>query len=163
MAGRPLRVDWHEGDEAVSLKARYRAEERPELRERLHALWLLRTGRSVREVASVLGVHERAVQRWVHWYREGGLGDICDHHQGGTGRAAWLTAAQEAQVAAQAATGAFRTADDARHWIAEHFGVTYTRGGIYGLFERLRCGPKVPRPLHVKASLEAQEAWKKGD
>jgi len=41
--------------------------------------------------------------------------------------------------------------------------VTYSEGGMYTLLARLRCAPKVPRPLHAKANLEDQEAWKKGD
>jgi transposase len=47
--------------------------------------------------------------------------------------------------------------------VTETFGGTYTEGGMYSLLERLRCKPKVPRPLHEKAQLAEQEAWKKGD
>lgn len=39
---------------------------------------------------------------------------------------------------------------------------TYRPKGIYGLLRWVRCRPKVPRPIHTKADLEAQEAWKKG-
>jgi transposase len=63
---------------------------------------------------------------------------------------------------AEAATGKWRTAEDARQWVASRFKVTYKLSGIYELLARLRCSPKVPRPLHAKASLEEQEAWKRG-
>ncbi len=33
---------------------------------------------------------------------------------------------------------------------------------MYTLLARLRCAPKVPRPLHTTANLEDQEASKKG-
>jgi transposase len=46
--------------------------------------------------------------------------------------------------------------------VAEQFGVTYRPKGIYGLLRRVRCRPKVPRPIHTKADLQAQEDWKKG-
>jgi transposase len=70
---------------------------------------------------------------------------------------------QEGVVAEEAATGTFTTAADVRRWVADQFGVTYRPKGIYGLLRRLRCRPpKVPRPIHVKADPEAQEAWKKG-
>jgi transposase len=160
--GRPLRIDWREGDDALSLKARYQAEKRGEVRQRLHALWLLRMGRQVREVASLLGVHERSVQYWVAWYRRGGLAEVVAHRLGGVGRRPWLNAEQQAEVLAEAAKGKWRTAADARRWIAERFGVDYKLKGVYELLERLKCKPKVPRPINVNASLEAQEVWKKG-
>jgi transposase len=160
--GRPLRIGWREGDDEPSLKARYQAEKRGDVRQRLHALWLLRTGRRIREVARLLGVHERSVQYWVAWYRRGGLAEVVARRQGGTGRAPWLTREQQAEVLAEAAKGKWRTAQDARRWIKERFGVDYTLKGVYELLERLKCKPKVPRPINPNASLAAQEAWKKG-
>ena len=65
-------------------------------------------------------------------------------------------------MAEEAAKGAFTTAADVRRWVAEQFGVTYRLKGIYGLLRRVRCHPKVPQPIHIKANPEAQEAWKKG-
>jgi len=61
------------------------------------------------------------------------------------------------------ATGRFRNAAAIRTWITETYGVSYTEGGMYSLLDRLRCAPKVPRPLHTNANLAAQEAWKRGD
>jgi transposase len=74
-----------------------------------------------------------------------------------------LRAEQQEQLAQEVATGRFRNALAIRAWVAETFGVSYTEGGMYSLLERLRCNPKVPRPVHEKANLEEQEAWKKGD
>ena len=162
MRGRPFRVDWQEQDTAETLRAQYRAEADPAVRQRLQALWLLRTGRSLAEVAAVLGVDYRSVQRWVAWYRAGGLAAVRAHRQGGHGQVARLTAAQQQQVAERVATGVFRTAAQIRDWIAATFGVHYTLGGVYSLLARLRCARKVPRPLHVGADLDEQERWKKG-
>src|SRR5438045_7288816 len=77
---------------------------------RLHALWLLRASRSLREVAGMIGVHYVMAQQWVAWYRQGGVGAVRAHRRAGPGRAARLTAAQWVQLAAQAVTGAFPTA-----------------------------------------------------
>ena len=44
----------------------------------------------------------------------------------------------------------------------ERWGVRYTEGGMYALLGRLRCAPKVPRPVHEKADHLAQARWKKG-
>jgi transposase len=160
--GRKLVIGWAVEDDAASLRARYRRERRPDVRPRLHGLWLLRTGRSAREVAQVLGVHERTVQRWIGWYRAGGLAAVTGRHAGGQGAPSFLTAEQREALAAEVATGRFRTAAEIRRWAAETWGVAYTEGGMYALLARLKCAPKVPRPIHDKADAVAQARWKKG-
>lgn len=129
---------------------------------RLHGLWLLRSGRAVGAVASAVGVHYRTVQRWVRWYEAGGRSAVRAHHQGGVGQVPRLTPAQQEQVATEVATGRFRTTAEIGAWIQATFGVTYRPGGLYSLLARLRCAPKVPRPLHQKADPALQETWKKG-
>jgi transposase len=157
-------VAWRDDDTEEALRAAYRAEQRVDVRQWLHALWLLRSGeRRVGEVAAVLGVDYRSVQHWVAWYRRGGLEEVRRHRMGGHGQTPRLTVEEQEQLAQEVETGRFRTAVAIRAWVAETFGVTYTEGGMYSLLERLRCKPKVPRPLHEKANLEEQEAWKKGD
>lgn len=162
MIGRPLCIDWQEGDDESGLKARYQAEKVTEVRQRLHALWLLRTGRQGCEVARLLGVNERSIQRWVSWYREGGLEAVSAHRLGGVGNVCWLNAEERSEVVSEVAKGKWRTAEDARVWIKDRFGVEYKPSGVYELLQRLNCHPKVPRPIHVKASEEDQESWKKG-
>src|SRR5688572_14917455 len=98
--GRPLVIDWRPGDDEGALKAVYRNERRADVRPRLQALWLLRSGRGVREVAQVVGVHERTVQRWLGWYRAGGVSAVASHRQAGKGQPSFLTAEQQAQLRA---------------------------------------------------------------
>jgi transposase len=162
--GRPFVVAWRDEDTEEALRVAYRAEQRADVRQRLQALWLLRRGeRQMGEVAAVIGVNYRSVQRWVAWYRDGGLEVVRSHRLGGYGQTPRLTPEQQEQLAQEVATGRFRNAVAIRAWVAETFGVTYTEGGMYSLLERLRCGPKVPRPVHEKANTEEQEAWKGGD
>ena len=162
MAGRRLRVTWQPEDSEAALQQAYRSERDGAVRTRLHGLWLLRRGRPVGEVAATLGVHYRTVQRWVRWYEVGGLAAVRAHHQGGSGPQPRLTAVQQEQVAAEVATGRFRSAAEIGAWIQATFGVAYRPGGLAALLARLKCGPKVPRPLHAKADLDAQQGWKKG-
>ncbi len=155
-------VVWRSEDSVEALRRAYREEADGEVRTRLHGLWLLRRGQRLDEVAEVVGVHPRTVQRWVQWYRRGGVAAVQARQRGGPGQASWLSAEQQAAVVEQAATGAFHTAADARQWISDHFLVSYRPKGIYRLLKRLECRPKVPRPIHEKANLAEQAAWKKG-
>jgi len=156
-------MEWAEADSAEVLKQRYLSEAHPRRRQWLHGLWLLRRGWRVEEVADAVGVGRRTVERWIDWYRhEGGAAGVLAHRQGGTGQPPRLTAEQQAQLGDAIATGRFRTAAEIRVWIADTFGVTYRPGGVTSLLGRLRCHPKVPRPLHEKADPAAQAAWKGG-
>jgi transposase len=160
--GRKLTIEWAAEDDAASLYARYRRERRADVRPRLHALWLVRTGHTTRETAEVLGVDERTVQRWLAWYRGGGLAPIATRHAGSQGAPSFLTLQQKTELVDEVATGRFRTAAEIRRWVAQQWGVSYTEGGMYALLQRLRCAPKVPRPVHEQVDHLAQARWKKG-
>ena len=129
---------------------------------RLHALWLVRRGESPTAVAAV-GVSRRSVQRWLGWYRAGGLARVRSPRRGGPGKPCFLTPAQQERLVAEAATGMFRTGQAVRDWIEDRFGVAYTVAGVYTLMERLGLRLKVPRPQHPQVDPQAQAAWKKGD
>jgi transposase len=163
VAGKPFVMVWAEGDSEEALKARYLSEGHPRRRQWLHGLWLLRRGWPVEAVADAVGAGRRTVERWVDWYRhEGGVDGVLAHRQGGHGQPPRLTADQQDRLGDAIATGRFRTAAEIRAWIADTFGVRYRPGGVSSLVGRLRCHPKVPRPLHEQADPAAQEAWKRG-
>jgi hypothetical protein len=75
VVGRPVTIAWQEEDTIEALHEAYRTEATGEIRTRLQGLWLLRRGWTMRAVAPVVGVHYRTVQRWVGWYRHGGLAE----------------------------------------------------------------------------------------
>jgi hypothetical protein len=77
MAGKRVEIVWAAEDTPETLGERYRRQEDGEVRTRLHALWLLRRGWGMPQVAEIVGVHYRTVQRWVGWYRHGGVGEVC--------------------------------------------------------------------------------------
>jgi transposase len=155
-------VDWAE--DADELRQRYIAERDVSRRTRLQALWLVRSGRSVTEAARLAGVGARSVERWLGWYRQGGLAVVLARlpGHGARGAPARLSPEQQQALAAQVARGTFRTCDEARQWVAEQFGVGYGYQGMYSLLTRLGLHPKVPRPMAAKADPAAQTAWKKG-
>lgn len=160
MRGRPLVIEWQ--DSKRKLARLYREEPDRQHRSQLQALMLLRQGRQLAEVAVIVGVSYRTVQRWVDWYRQGGVAEVRRHRLGGHGCAPRrLSPAQEAALSAQAAAGQIRTVWEGVHW-AEGKGVSYSYWGMRGVFARLRLHKKVPRPCNPKASPSQQRRWKKG-
>lgn len=159
---RRVGVEWAEG--AEELRRRFAAEPDAARRKRLQALWLVREGRGVAEAGRLAGVGGRTVERWLGWYRAGGLAEVLRRVPGHGARGApgRLTEEQRAALLARSAEGAFRTYGEARAWVAAEFGVAYTYQGMYAVLARLRVHPKVPRPLAAKADPAAQEAWKRG-
>ena len=88
--------------------------------------------------------------------------EVTAHRRHGTGQRPFLTVEQQAQLRTHTATGAVRTAAEARRWVRETFGVSSSEGGMYDLLGRLRIHPKVPRPRNPQADAAAQAAWNKG-
>jgi transposase len=158
---RPFQIDWQEDEQTLS--ELYKQAKDPQNRTRLQALWLLRQGRPMRQVAQIVGVHYRTVQEWVAWYRRGGVAEVLGHWHGGHGgQQRRLSAEQEAELQAKAAAGEIRTIHEGVAWVKQTYGVEYSYWGMRWVFDRLALKSKVPRPRSPQASVQQQEAWKKG-
>jgi len=158
---RKLQIEWQEN--AERLGALYRGEKDAQNRRRLHALWLVRQGRTMTEVAAILGVDYRTLQEWLAWYRQGGVAAVLKHRHGGEReRERRLSAAQEAELKTKADAGEMRRISDGVRWAQETHQIQYSYWGMRYVFARLRLRLKVPRPRNPKASELEQEAWKKG-
>jgi transposase len=159
---KPVRIAWTE--HADELYARFARERDGRRRQRLQALWLVQSGRGVSEAARLAGVSQRSLERWLGWYRHGGVDAVLRRvpGHGARGQASRLTPEQQQTLVSQTATGAFRTYHEARAWVEQTFGVAYTYNGMFTLLARLDVHPKVPRPQAAKADPAVQAAWKKG-
>jgi transposase len=158
---RPFQIDWEEDEQR--LYELYKQAKAHQNRTRLQALWLLRQGRPLRQVAEIVGVHYRTLQEWVTWYRQGGVTEVLRHWHGGHGgQERRLTSDQEAELKAKAASGEIRTIHEGVAWVKQSYGVEYSYWGMRWVFDRLELRPKVPRPRSPQASVPQQEAWKKG-
>lgn len=141
MGGRVLQLHWQ--DDSHSLFRMYRAEQDPELRSRLQALWLLRQGRRMGEVADIVGVHYRTIQQWVAWYRRGGVAEVLRHRHGGCqGRTPLLTREQQLKLVERANSEGFSTIGQAVEWVEKELGTTYTYWGMRWVFQRLKLKKK---------------------
>jgi len=120
-------------------------------------------GSSIGNWYELVGKHPRTIQDWVAWYRQGGLAEVLRRRHGGQGgKQSWLTDEQMDELKAAASAGEVRCIQDGVQWAEERHGVTYTYWGMRGVFARLELRKKVPRPRNPQASVEQQEAWKKG-
>jgi len=157
-----VKVEWQQTEQ--ELHTLFQQERDGKLRQRYQALWLVREGRSTEdEIAHLVGTTPGTIIRWLNWYRTGGLAEVQAHRQGVHGGVvAKVTLEDQAILAAYAADGAFRSIAEARQWVEDTCGVTYTYWGARSLLDRLKIHAKVPRPFNPKVDPDAQEAWKKG-
>lgn len=69
---------------------------------------------------------------------------------------------QQRKLLARASSqNGFGSQVEARQYLRDEFGASYTQGGVCLLFQRLRIKAKQPRPLNHKASLGEQIEYKK--
>jgi len=135
MRGRKLRIEWRE-DEGFWRK-HYQEENNPEAKRRLQALWLVRRGYKLARVAWLIGVHIRTVNRWLSWYRKGGIEELLAHRRGNLkGRRPFLTQEQLLKLEQEAGQNLCFTTRKAITWVRENFGVNYSYQGMYALLKR---------------------------
>jgi transposase len=133
---------------------------------KLQALALAARGRAAAAIADSLGCCARSVQKWVSRYNSGGV-EALDRRPG-QGRKPKLPAAEHARLRARIEAGptpedgvcAFH-GPDVRRIIRDEFGVALSEQAVYDLLHRLGLSSLMPRPVHRKADLAAQEAFKK--
>ena len=160
--GRPIKVEWQETDhELYDLLA---AEIDVKKRQKLQFLWLLRIGNSLRESSRTAAINERTGQRYLKWYREGGVENVLRRQHGGKRKqqASFLTQEQQEALKAEADAGKLKTVWEGIEWVKKKFEVEYSYEGMRGVFKRLKLKKKVPRKQHIKSDPQAQDAWKKG-
>lgn len=136
MRGRPLVVSWQ--DSLDELKARLEKERDPRRRSRLQAFVMLREGKRISDVSEVVGADYRTIQRWVSWYRTGGLEAVLKRTPGhaAPGRRSKLSSDQTRALLAAYQDGQFRTIRDAVAWTADTYGVDFTYTGMHAHLRR---------------------------
>jgi transposase len=135
------------------------------LRERLHALYLLKSGLVLQEqtLASLLLRGTATIRRWLNAYKRGGLEALLER---GTSTGRPLLVPAEAIVALQQQLdnpyGGFESYGEAQKWLREHFAVEVDYKVVHALIKyRLRSSLRVPRPSNAQQDPQAVEAFKK--
>ena len=144
MSGRKLTVDWkHTAEE---LYAHSNHTPNTQIARRFQALALLQRGRTLKETAAIVGVSMRTVQKWLTWYRTGGLDELTRRTRGGNRIPVrpLLTPDQQAQLLQHAATQGFRTLREAAAWCREALGVELSERPMRRVLEQLGFKLGVP-------------------
>jgi len=124
---------------------------------RLSALLGLNDGCSQEEVARFLGTAARTVRRWIKIYHKAGLDGLCV--LANDGRKCALTEAQLKTLGEQVEAGNFRSAKQARQWIADNYGVKYSLTATKELLRRLGATYHRTTPFLFKADPEKQKKF----
>lgn len=160
--GRPITVEWQDSEQ--ELYERYQAETDIHRRQKAQFLWLVKSGKTIRESCRIAALQERAGQRYMQWYRAGGLEYVLSRQHGGNNghQHSLLDNEQQKQLKAAADAGELKTIWEGIAWVKQKFNVQYSYEGMRSVFKRLRLRKKVPRKQHIKSDKQAQTAWKKG-
>jgi|SRR5215213_1919473 len=164
----PLRITLAAHLSSAELYERYRQCRDKKESRRWHALWLFSTGRSISEVASLVGLHRNWVRTVIKRYNADGPAGVLDRHtQHPGGRRCYLTPVDE-QALRQAlaeppAEGGAWSGPKVAAWIARTTGRTHVRSQLGWVYLRkLDYTRQLPRPQHSqRATPEEQDAWKK--
>lgn len=119
------------------------------LARRANALILLDRGMSYRQVAAVLLLDDETVRGWRQLFEADGISGLTGLHY--AGRKAFLTPAQEADLAAWVTQTLPRSTRAVGAWIEAKFGVRYaSRSGLIELLHRLGFEHRRPQAVSSK-------------
>jgi transposase len=140
----------------AELKTQLRQARHPKQKQRLQALYLLRSGqaRSRVKVAALLGVDRNTVGEWLQRYEQGGLAALLTI-QTPPGAKPTLDAAQMSHLrAALARPEGFGSYIEVQQWIAAEFQVEMPYQTVHRIVRyQLRAKLKQPRPVHVEKKM----------
>ena len=133
-------------------------------KDRVHLLYLLKSGRAatMQEAASWLGRHRVTVQKWAKRYRDGGLAQLLAHapHTGAKSTLpAWAEVALRKRLEQPEGFERYAAIQD---WLATHLGIEAPYKTVHKwVYYRLGAAPKVVRPKSDQQDEAALEAYKK--
>jgi len=130
-------------------------------RDRVRFLRLLKTGKAAtqKEAGALIGLQVRQSQRLWKQYRETGLRAMARSNY--TGGAAKLNKEQQAQFVERLKQDDIWRLEQARLFLQQECGVSYTVGGVSVLCRRLKIKLKTGRPQNVKQKAAELDEFKK--
>jgi transposase len=128
--------------------------------ERLHAVKLGLEGKqSLEQIAESVGRARSCIQRWFDLYRSGGTAGLLKKPER-AGRPGKVVGKVSEALVEKLREGDFRTAEQARNWLAQKHGVEVKGSNIYHVLKKHEGCLKVPRPVHRNQDPEQRRAFK---
>ena len=133
---------------------------------RIVALRLIAAGQLAKDIAPIVGVHERSVRGWVKEYNRDGISSL--RYDAQKGSRPHLSAEDERALGEdirrgpppEMKIGVWR-GWALREWIRDKYGVEYSESGVYFLLHRLGFSSLMPRPRHPESDDSLQDEFKK--
>ncbi|NQZ78772.1 MAG: winged helix-turn-helix domain-containing protein [Ekhidna sp.] len=142
------------------LRVLLKAEKHPKLRERLQVLLWLKSG-TVSTMKEAMKLLDRTTQHGlVLWriYKSKGLSGLLTLK---TGQGRYSPLRDKPELEKKLAEDGFSTVNEARAWILETYGISYTENGLGNYFRANKSKLKTGRPSHPKKDEQARQAYKK--
>ncbi len=135
------------------LKGLLRGQKSASDKERVHVLYLLKSGqaKTVQAAAELVGRNRVTVQKWLYRYRQGGLAELL-RHKPRVGRQHSIPQwAQDALYARLQADEGFSSYGEICQWLAQELGIASPYKTVHRLVRyRFRAKPKAARPQSAK-------------
>lgn len=135
--GRRPKIAWEESPD--ELKALYEAENHPVLKPRMQALWLLAEGKQVYEVAEMLDMSYRAVERWIRWYKDGGVDLVRSRlrGRGSSGAPPRLNYTRQSILSRAIQQGQLPTVQHCIEFVQLRWDIDYSYSGMHAMLRRM--------------------------
>lgn len=149
----------------LQLKTLMTQQKDPRAKERIHALYLLKSGLVEQEqaVAHLLARGTATIRRWLGAYRRGGIEALLGRATS-TGRPRSVPPHAVAALRERLADPHtnFQSYGEAQRWLADCFGVEVDYKVVHSLIKyRLKSSLRVPRPSNARQDPAAVETFKK--
>ena len=143
------------------LKKRWREQKTVSGQERIQVLYLLKTARTVKESAEIIGRNRVTVQKWLRKYKEEGIEGLLEKKER-TGRPRkipeWAEKALEKRLSEEEG---FESYGEICRWLSEKLGIEAKYETVHKLVRyKLKGKPKIARPRDKRQSKEKVKEFK---
>ncbi len=161
----PKKVSLSQHLSTQELLNRYRNASKIIEKSHYQVIWLLSTGKTIKQVAETTNYTQTWIYQLINRYNEQGEEGLGDLRASNLGKEALLNDLEQAQLhqvlTNPAADGGLWNGRKVAEWMSEVTGKKVSRMRGWEYLKQMEYSLKVPRPEHDEISLAEQQSWKK--